>query len=478
MKTILHHSLRPARAAAAAALLVAVAPAQLPSYEVRVVAPYSTTTVVRGTDQQDLLVGYQITTLGQIVPFGADQARGLFLLPLPPGYQSGFANDANSAGVLVGAVAQGGFPFDGGEPAIWLPDGLGGYTVVVPQQFASLPSPLGQLTIQGGMAVAINDNGTIVGWSRYRGFQGGPTTRFSITGAPVDLGALGFQATVTDLADHVDVIVGGSLRMYLTTGVVTDLGLPPPASGSFSGVLGYSINDNLQTVAAARLATSLPDRWLTYRHTDAAGWQPLNPAVVPSPLVGFYDNNNRGDVSASGGVWFDAEGVLVGGFDALLAPTSSFWDTNLGFLADDRRVFTTGIDTRTGQAALLILEPSTCQTDLGFQGPGAASATLCGQGLALGQASEYAVVGAPSAAFGVLSLSDAGLPNAPLLGGTAVSFNGAFALLVTTDPAGGLRLAVPGSPLQVDLVFQSAFFDAALPQQFAFTNALLARFGR
>lgn len=93
--------------------------------------------------------------------------------------------------------------------------------MTIPQQFTSLPSPLGPLPIGGSTAVAINENGIIVGWSQYQGFQGGPTTQFFTNAAPVNLAALGFAATVTDLSDTSNLIVGGPLHMDLDSGVVT-----------------------------------------------------------------------------------------------------------------------------------------------------------------------------------------------------------------------------------------------------------------
>ncbi len=233
--------------------------------------------------------------------------------------------------------------------------------MTIPEQFTTLQSPLGPLGVNGGEAVAISENNTIVGWTRYQGFQGGPTTRFYVNQPPVNLGALGFDATVTDISDHTDIIIGGGLRMDLVTGVVTDLGIPAPLQPgnlSFNAVLGYAVNDAAQSVLAARLATSLPDKYLTYRHTDATGYLPHNPVVLPSVFPGFYDINNYGDISASGGVYFAAEDQLVGGFDGLLTQQSSGWDTSLGFIDDARRVATTAFHAATGTNALVWLIPA------------------------------------------------------------------------------------------------------------------------
>lgn len=329
----------------------------VPSYSVEVIEPFSVSTFIRGASEAGHVAGWQVVN-GEVRGFVARAGAGLGLLPLPAGYQSSAALDVNSAGVVVGAVAQGGFPFDGGEPAIWTPDGAGGYTVAIPEQFETLPSPIGgTLGVTGGMAVAINDAGTVVGWSRYQGFQGGPTTLFSLTDAPVNINALGFDATVEAMNEQ-GVLVGGQFMFDLNTGVATELPIPVAMSGpSVNGFIGYAINDHDEVVAAARLATSTNNIWLTYLHDPADGWSPLNPSQIASRFVGFYDNNNRGDVSATGGVLFADEGVLVGSYDGLLEPADAHWDTAIGFIGNDRRVYTTAFDTGSGQNALVVLVP-------------------------------------------------------------------------------------------------------------------------
>ena len=346
--------------------------ADIPAYTVEPIAYFTTTTSVRGASDSGHVVGDQVN-LGLIQPFIATAENGLVLLPLPSGYTTGAALDVNNAGVIVGTVSDTNFPFDLGEPAIWTPDGNGGYTVTIPEQFATLPGPLGTMSIDGGMAVAINDNGTIVGWSRFFGFQGGPSTQFFQTGAPIDLNALGFEATVTDLNEN-DVIVGDGLRFDIQSGVVTNLGVPAPGEDdvAFTFVESYSINDQNQVIAAAHRATAGSDRWLTFIHDDLNGWQRYSLNQLPAPFVGFYDNNNAGDVSATGGALFAPDGVLASGFDELLAAGYTQWDTSLGFIADDRRVFTTAFDTSSGDNAIVALVPEgmvpDCPADMNSDG--------------------------------------------------------------------------------------------------------------
>lgn len=342
--------------------------AEVPTYSVDVVATFTQSTNVRGASDTGLIVGDQIVN-GLSRAFVASQGNGITLLPLPNGTTSSVAMDVNNNGVVVGAVHGGGFVFDGGEPAIWVPDGNGGYTAHIPEQFESQPSPLGVLPINGGMATAINDAGVVVGWSRYQGFQGGPTTLFSMDQPPVNLGELGFQATVEDINNN-NVAVGGNYIFDLNTNTATHIGVPDQVgSVGFTHVLGYAINDSEQVIAAAHIATSTNNQWLTYIYDGI--WTPMNPDLIGTRFVGFvYDNNNQGDVSAWGGVYFANEDQWFGSYDALTEPADQNWDTSIGYIGNDRRVYTIAYDASADTNAVVVLVPNTsiCAADLTLDG--------------------------------------------------------------------------------------------------------------
>ena len=329
--------------------------AEVPEYSVEVIAPLETTNFVRGASGHGHVVG-SIIIDGVQRAFVAHPSTGLVLLPLPAGQISSDAFDVNREGVVVGTVSSTGFPDDLGEPAVWTPDGSGGYGAEIPLQFAALPSPLGgDLAINGGQIVAIDNQGTMVGWSRFFGFQGGPSTLFSIDQQPIDLRGLGFDATVRDMSDT-GIVVGGRLRLDLDTGIVTNLGIPSaPDDPAIQSVIAFSVNDSGESVVAADIASVPTENWLTYLHDDSVGYRRLNPDQLPSRFAGFYDNNNRGDVAASGGLWFADEQQLVISLASLLTAEDAHWSPSLGFIADNRDIYTTAFDPLTDTTAIVRL---------------------------------------------------------------------------------------------------------------------------
>lgn len=120
-----------------------------------------------------------------------------------------------------------------------------------------------------------------------------------------------------------------------------------------------------------------------------------------------------------------------------------------------------------------------CQESLGSQGPGTAIAEMCGPGLRMGQTSVYYTAGAPAGAPGALAISLFGQPDLPIFGGNLVSALGVLIpVTIGADGNGRFSLPVSGTGAVADLVLQSLFFDTTQAQNFTFTNALHARFGR
>jgi hypothetical protein len=120
-----------------------------------------------------------------------------------------------------------------------------------------------------------------------------------------------------------------------------------------------------------------------------------------------------------------------------------------------------------------------CQLDLGFQGPGGSQLSVCGTGLNTGESSTVSLTNAPASAPTAILANFAGFPNIPIFGGTLVSFGGNFlAVSATTSAQGRISFPLAGAGVVVDVVIQMVSFDPSLPGLFAFSNAVLARFGR
>ncbi len=339
------------------AALAGAAGAEVPTYRVEVIATFSTTTVLRGASENGRIVGYQINA-GQAQAFTATLDQGMALLPLPAGYNSADALDVNSAGVIVGTASDSGSAADFGQPAVWEPDGAGGYSIRLPRQFDTVNSALGPLPVTGGQVVAINESGTLVGWSRLQGFQGGPATLFSLDGAPSNLSEMGLNATPRDVNDA-NIVVGGQLKFDLDTAAVTDLGVPPDLAGNvgFTNAIVFAINNAGEAVVAANLASVPTENYLTYNHHEDTGYRRLDENELPSRFVGFYDNNDLGDTVSPAGIYFSAEDALVTRIADLLAPDSAQWDVANGFIDNDRRIYTTAQDFATATSALVVLVP-------------------------------------------------------------------------------------------------------------------------
>lgn len=120
-----------------------------------------------------------------------------------------------------------------------------------------------------------------------------------------------------------------------------------------------------------------------------------------------------------------------------------------------------------------------CQQDLGFGGPGSALLRACGQPLNQnGNVADLRLLGGAPNTIGVLAFSDQVNP-VPLFGGTVVTLPLLHTQLIVLDAAGewfwddGLVGFTGGFPT---LSTQVGYLDAAQPQGWGLTNALLLQF--
>ncbi|MGE3172652.1 MAG: hypothetical protein AB7O97_08490 [Planctomycetota bacterium] len=119
-----------------------------------------------------------------------------------------------------------------------------------------------------------------------------------------------------------------------------------------------------------------------------------------------------------------------------------------------------------------------CQTDLGFQGPGAGTLLACGDPLtALGNSADLRFSGGLPTGLAFVGFGLQQNPT-PLFGGLAVTVPLATGFLVVLDDQGEWLLeGVPGGLVGASSIFaQAAWFDPALPQSWGLSNALELRF--
>lgn len=116
--------------------------------------------------------------------------------------------------------------------------------------------------------------------------------------------------------------------------------------------------------------------------------------------------------------------------------------------------------------------PVTCQTDLGFGGPGSAVLSMCGGDLSTGTTADLDLVGAASNATAFLFIGLSNNPS-PVKGGTLVPVPVLAQVALTTNGAGEILIpGVAGGGGPVTIYAQYAIVDGAQTLGFAFSNAL------
>lgn len=285
-------------------------------------------------------------------------------LPLLAGTASCEAVDLNDAGLVVGTC--GPDLYSTGRAVVWTP-GSGGYTASALPQFA------GDL---GSAAAAVNNLGDIVGVHHYRlptGLQVAAGVLWRPAGPPIELnqtyGMNDFPADINDAGQ----VVAGQRRLDLTTGVVTDLGVPagPPAY-IFSRIASISPGGVIAATAIPASSSS-PQRLARYRN---GAWQVLGG-------WGSYDGasggNDAGTVVGTGVaylgsygsarqavVWFDQMGALLYVNDVLVEAArdwmvlgvSDINDDATGGVANTGRIVGLGTNLVTGAYGAVLLEPA------------------------------------------------------------------------------------------------------------------------
>jgi len=235
------------------------------------------------------------------------------------------------------------------------------------------------------------------------------------------------------------------------------------------------------------------DEYFSVRHDPRFGFQPpaiqlqspapgANPAggsLVPIRWTAQAPEGLRSfDVRAStdgGRTWHLVASDLPAtatGYDWLLPASAGISDLRMRVTAQDRRF------QKSSDQVQISVAPGgpTCQTDLGFGGPGIATLTVCGSPLATSGTAQLELSGAPG---GALAWFVAGMTNnpQPLKGGMLVPTPPQVLAPFVLDQTGSLIVSgIQGGNGPLDVFIQFVIQDAAQPLGYAFSNAVQVSF--
>lgn len=182
--------------------------------------------------------------------------------------------------------------------------------------------------------------------------------------------------------------------------------------------------------------------------------------------------------------------------DDALDGTSILWTSNVdGFVANGRLASTKNLSVgvhvltvratdsgglqKTDTTTITITNrqlpqtnPTVCQTDLGFGGPGNATLSVCGGDLSSGTTAELLVTGATANQSAFLFVGFASTPT-PFLGGTLLPIPVALTINAATNAVGELKIPnVPGGGGPFSVFAQVVYVDGAQPLGVGITNAV------
>ena len=420
---------------------------------------------------------------------------------LVPGSYLTYANDLNSAGVVVGS-------------ALYIPGGIKAWTWSADDGYTILPEPP---TTSGYAAVDINDAGVIAGDG---GGDGGEIWRYT-AGTYEMLGVLaGMPIPHAEGINAAGTITGtcfGTLFYNPRHSFLAETG--SPMFSLLANSESFGINDAGQVTGKQSLTA--------YRFTPGQGVEFL-PPLGPKFITAGYAINNQGHVVGVAGstaehddvpfLFTDAGGMQeIGNFggrayaaaindlDQVVGnwePSSGsrrpwFWSAQDGvrFLNDlvdpalglsVRRAL--GINN-AGQILCdarqqsdndivpLLLSPTSevCQTDLGFGGPGTATLAVCGQALASGQTATLRLDSDAPLAPAFLGWGPTLAPTS--FGGGTLGPSPLSGLLLATDAQGDVVAAgIPGGAGPLVLYVQGLVADPLQVGGMQLTNVVELEF--
>ncbi len=240
---------------------------------------------------------------------------------------------------------------------------------------------------------------------------------------------------------------------------------PLPAGGAAGNVNGFH---------HVQAEWSAPDGVVALIVGDAGTAGNIHQTVGPAFAIGAIDpvfriGSDPRNQAHAGGVAFDdvrVSWVRRSQLDQDGDGIPDDWD-NCRFVANAAQVDTDGDGVGDDCA--------TCQTNLGFQGPGTLSTSMCGQPLAMGgKATLHVGCGPPSAPFGVF----ASLNQQPVstFGGTFVPFPIMTMLFGSLDPMGRFDLPLVANGVVASVIVQTIAIDPMEPLGAQLSNAIRLEF--
>lgn len=312
----------------------------LPSYQLQFLGPGSPVAINNtGTVVGALVSGstYQ--------PLVSEDGARWRSLPVPAGSESTFPTDVNDFGVIVGVS----YTAWNAVAVRWTPSAAGYAVEVLPR----LPGD------GSSYATAINNLGQIVGARRALGYVPAATSGwlYSDKLGVVDLqGKYGWWVYPTDVNDD-GVLIAGTERLTLTTGVIEAIGQGPSNYGLVTGV---AINNDGMVGGSAVLRSSSLNIVSVFRYVEGTGWSFI---AGSSRYTTLSSINNRGDIGygeLGAGLYLDGLGAFA--LWSLLDPAVSQagWAiTGAGTKINDQRVVATlARNSVTGESGGVLLTPA------------------------------------------------------------------------------------------------------------------------
>jgi len=254
---------------------------------------------------------------GSVSPDGTSMRAGVShhgqpfeLLPLPPGMQTSRAHDINDSGVIVGSVCPNQYVVTQPIAAVWRPN-ASGYDVEV---LGGLPGD------PYSAAYAINNLGDIIGASGFWGWNLSTGVIFTADG-PV---ALPGGLRGSDINDQRVVLAGRSL-LNLSTGLISEVPLPP---GNWQGFVGAALNNHNDFCGYIQGWSGCSTFPMRFR--QGVGWEYVGGCATTTSATAI---NDRGDAllyyySTTSGVSFVPEGYFALG--NLIDPSQGAWYIQYG----------------------------------------------------------------------------------------------------------------------------------------------------